>query len=131
MSEFKFQIDPDKSTEFLSIKAEGTLDRGGFMRMVKHAREMAYQEQLNLFYDMRDLDFPEGILLSDVLTFVRTHTSLNDDKASSLKSASLIGKELLGDEIWEVYKYASNNAGLEWQFFTDEAEALSWLSPTT
>ena len=131
MSEFKFQIDPDKSTEFLSIKAEGPLDKGSFMDMVKHTREMAHQEQLNLFYDMRDLDLPKGISLSDVLTFVRTHTSLNDDKVSSLKSAPLTGKELLGDGIWEVYKYASNNAGLEGQFFTDEAEALSRLSPTT
>lgn len=131
MTEFSFQIDPDEKFNILRIKSEGTLDRAGFMSMIKHARETAHQEQLNLLYDMRDLDLPKGILLSEILTFVRTHTSLNDDRAPSLKSASLIGEELLGDEIWEVYKYASSNAGLEWQFFTVEAEAVSWLGPAT
>lgn len=131
MTEFSFQLDPDKTANLLRIKSEGTLDRAGFMSMVKHAREAAHKEHLNLLYDMRDLEMPEGILLSEVLTFVRTHTSLNDDRAPSVKSASLIGEELLGDEIWEVYKYASSNAGLAWQFFTDETKALSWLNPAT
>ncbi len=128
MTEFNFQINVDREANLLRIKAEGALDKGRFMSMIKQARETAHQDQLNLLYDMRDLNLPAGILLSDVLTFVRTHSSLNDEKASSLRSASLIGEELLGDEVWEVYKYASQNAGLDWQFFTDEAEALIWLS---
>lgn len=128
MTEFKYKIYRDKGTQLLRIDVSGTLTRNGFMAMVKAAREQAHKDSINLLYDMRTMELPEGILLSEILAFVRTHTSLNTAAAGKLRSASLVVKQLLSDEVWEVYQYASRNAGLQWEFFTDEQRAIDWLA---
>ena len=128
MTEFRYKIYEDKETKLVRIDVSGTLTRSGVMSMVKEARERASAEDLNLLYDMRTMELPEGILLSEILTFVRTHTSLNNESAANLRSASLVVKQLLSDEVWEVYQYASRNAGLQWEFFTNEQQALDWLA---
>ena len=127
MTDFRYKIYQDQNNELLRIDVSGTLNRSDFMRMVKDARERAYLDNQNLLYDMRTMELPEGILLSEILAFVRSHTSLNHERAGSLKSASLIVRHLLSDEVWEVYQYASRNAGLQWQFFTEDQAAINWL----
>jgi hypothetical protein len=127
MAELKYDIYKGKDGGLLRIDVSGTLSRSGVMKMVTAAREQAYRENLNLLYDMRTMDLPDDILLSEILTFVRTHASLNSAKANSVRSASLVVKQLLSDEVWEVYQYASRNAGLEWEFFTEEQKAIDWL----
>lgn len=131
MAEFRYEIYQDPKNHVLRIDVTGILTRDGVMSMVKEARELAHQGKLNLLYDMRTMDIPEGLLLSEILTFVRTHESLNDEAANSVRSASLVVKQLLSDEVWEIYQYASRNAGLQWEFFTEELEALKWLSPAS
>lgn len=128
MTEFRYKIYQDNDTQLIRIDVSGRLTRGGFMSMVKEAREQAYTVNHNLLYDMRSMELPEGILLNEILSFVRSHASLNSEFAANLRSASLVVKQLLSDEVWEVYQYASRNAGLQWEFFTDEQQALNWLA---
>ena len=112
MAEFRYDIYQDPTNHILRIDVSGRLTRSGAMSMVKTARELAHKDGLNLLYDMRTMEMPKGILLNDILAFVRNHKSLNTEVASSVRSASLVVKQLLSDEVWEVYQYASRNAGL-------------------
>lgn len=128
MTEFRYNIYQDKKTNLVRIDVSGTLTRNGVILMVKEAREQAHKARLNLLYDMRTMELPEGILLSEILAFVSSHASLNNESAANLRSASLVVKQLLSEEVWEVYQYASHNAGLQWEFFTDEQQALDWLA---
>lgn len=127
MAEFQYSIYKDKQNNLLRVNVSGLLTRGGAMSMVKQARESAYKDKLNLLYDMRAMQLPNGLKLSEIIDFVRNHESLNIDKASEIRSASLVISQLLSDEVWEVYQYASRNAGLQWQFFTEERSAIEWL----
>lgn len=127
MVDFRYRIYKDEPNKLIRVDVRGTLTRDGIVTAVAEARDQAYQEGLNLLYDMRAMEMPQGILLSEVLTFVRTHTRLNSEEATSIRSASLVVKQLLSDDVWELYQYASRNAGLQWQFFTEEKDAVDWL----
>lgn len=127
MADFRYRIYTDQANNLIRVDLRGTLTRSGIMSAVSEARDLAHQEERNLLYDMRAMEMPEGILLSEILTFVRTHTRLNSEEATKFRSASLVVKQLLSDEVWELYQYASRNAGLQWEFFTEEEQAIDWL----
>lgn len=127
METFLFDIEKDAERELVRVNARGPLSREGFIRMVTEARQLAHEVHWPLLYDMREMYLPDDILLNEILSFVKSSSSLNTAEARTIRSASLVLRELLSDEIWEVYRYASESAGLLWAFFTSEQDAVEWL----
>ncbi len=127
MTAFQYEIYQDPQESVLRIRVTGMLTREGIAGMVQNARQQAGRNRLNLLYDMRAMELPAGLRLSEILSFVMTHKSLSHKPTDSARSASLITKQLLKEEVWELYSYATRNAGLEWQFFIRESDALAWL----
>lgn len=128
MTAFRYDIYKDPQFSILRIKVTGTLTREGIASMVKSARQQACESKFNLLYDMRTMELPADLRLSEILNFVIHHESFRDEQTNKARSASLVVRQLLKEEVWELYHYAARNAGLDWQFFTREAEALVWLT---
>ena len=126
MESFSFSIERDNQQGFLRVHCSGAMRRAGFVTMVTRARAEAHRLQCHLLYDMRLLRLPDDIQLSELLVFVQSGV-LDQELARAFKSASLVIPELLADEIWDIYGYASQLAGLRWEFFTDESLAAAWL----
>lgn len=114
--------------KILSIQIFGSLERESFMQMISEAREQAHRENLNLLYDMRNMSLPENISFKELFAFASTHPMLNRQCATELRSASLLSQQLLAEDIWDLYQYASQNVGLQWMFFVDRGQALDWLN---
>lgn len=127
MGHFVFEIRLSPERDYIRVDCCGLLNRESFVRMVSEARQVSMGEQLPILYDMRPMRLPADIRLSEVLAFVQNSANLNNPLARSLKSASLAVPEVLTDEVWDIYGYAAQNAGLQWAFFTEEQDALRWL----
>ncbi len=125
MESFLFTVHCDNTRQLVWTTATGPLSREGFIRMVTAARRHSGELGWPLLYDMRQMYLPDQLLLNEVISFVKG--SLGNDGVRQVRSASLVVRELLGEEIWDIYRFASRLAGLEWALFTDEQQAIRWL----
>ena len=112
----------------MRINVYGAFEREPFMDMISQARYQAHNQMLNLLYDMRSMSLSQDISFKELFAFASTHPMLNIKRATELRSASLLSRDMLAEDIWDLYEYASRNAGLKWMFFVEEKQALAWLA---
>jgi hypothetical protein len=125
MDTFHYQISVESEINLIRIRCEGILGLHSAQKMVAEARELALECRLPLIYDFRLLQLPRRVPLAIVANFpMLAGLPLG---AETLRSAAIIAAEQVGNDVWESYRLASRRSGMHWNYFTSEAEALSWL----
>ena len=120
-----FRVEEDPARRIVRVTLQGVFDKPEIEKMVTRAREVSASKGWHILYDMRDAE-PGKMSPAEVFWFPRQHPSLQTAAAATVRVATIYDEKFAAmATFWE---NAFRNAGLQARAFTDEAEALQWLT---
>jgi hypothetical protein len=120
-----FRVEEDPKLRIVRVTLHGVFDKPVIEKMVTRAREVSAAKGWHILYDMRHAE-PGKISPAEVFWFPRQHPSLQAPGAATVRVATIHDEKFAAmATFWE---NAFRNAGLQACAFTDEAQALQWLT---
>lgn len=119
-----YRIDLDHQQQLVRVFYQGAIDLATAAAMTTDARELANQHGYQLLYDLRNARLAAS--LTAVGEFPANYVSMVTASYPDLASANLISPDDNLD-YWQFYGRACQTAGVVWQAFFTEEEALQWL----
>ena len=116
----------DDERKFFYCTLEGELDIEESILLSKNLRSKASELGFNVFYDARELCEPNSIM--PVYDFSTKLASILDIPAHRIVKVSFLKKSGFHDDLWNFYENVAVNRGLTIKIFTEEEEAIKWLS---
>lgn len=122
----KYDIEINNEKKIICCILEGTPNVKEAISLALRLREKAAELGFNVFYDARKMIVPESIMPAyDFSTELSSSIRLPAHRA--VKVAFFYDSSKF-DEHWKFWETASVNRGLLFNGFTDENEAMKWLS---
>ena len=117
-------VEIDRARGIVVARLEGMAHRAAVMELVKEARAAAAESGFNILYDMRAST--PAISSGELFWLPRQIEALRTPQARKVRVAGLsLPEHLEGARNWETM---FRNAGLQARAFSDEAEAVAWLT---
>ena len=118
------EVKVDDARHIVVARFEGSAHRAALMELVQDARAAAMASGLNILYDMRSATL--AVSSGELFWMPRQIEALRSPDAGKVRVASVsLPEHLEGARTWETM---FRNAGLQARAFTDEAEAVAWLT---
>ena len=106
---------------------EGVPDVEKAVQLALSLRKQASDYGFNVLYDARKMEVPSSVMPAYKFS-TQLSSSINDLALRQVKVAFLYDSGQF-EEQWRFWETVSVNRGLQFKGFTDENDAIEWLSP--
>ncbi|TNF47698.1 MAG: hypothetical protein EP304_07315 [Deltaproteobacteria bacterium] len=118
------QIINEKKIVFCRLEGDPNIDEA--VSLAISLREKAAQLGFNVFYDARKMCVPESVMPAHDFS-TKLSSLLGTSILRAIKVAFLYEPSRFNSH-WKFWEDVSMNRGLQFMGFTDEEEAMEWLS---
>jgi len=122
----KYDIQIDNDNKVVSCRLEGEPDVKEAISLARSLREKASELGFSVFYDARKMCVPKSIM--PAYDFSTKLSSVLESSVHRAVKVAFLYEPGKNDEHWKFWENVSTNRGLQFKGFTDEKEAMEWLS---
>jgi hypothetical protein len=121
---YETQIIEEKKIIYCTLKGEPNVQEA--VSLALRLRREAYELSFNVLYDARQMQVPASIMPAyDFST--QLSSNIDDQRLRRVRVAFLYDAGQFDDH-WRFWETVSINRGLQFKGFTDEGDAMEWLS---
>lgn len=122
--QYETQTIEEKKIVYCTLKGEPNVQEA--VSLALKLRKQAYELGFNVLYDAREMQVPASIM--PAYDFSTQLSSKIDDPVLRRVKVAFLYDAGQFDDHWKFWETASVNRGLQFMGFTDESDAMEWLS---